>query len=573
MTTILQPARWRQQPSGPTELDRDHPIARGLVFATIGNAPGAPDLVGGARSNPLGAATVDTFRTGRGFYSPSPTGNGWSTKYDIDTFRTIDKEFTIACEFSAEFFSDSTQIVSVPYANGTYSDPKTSFCLRRLTTTTSIAVEVGLTTPAVGAQGAVFGSGLFVDTISTYVVTRNGASSSIRRNGLLLSQVSSSLTNSSIIYSTANEVTLLNRSSTSPGAGTGGGVLWAYIWNRVLSDDEQAAIYNAPYDFIKPLSTQRFYLPPIVIQDEWTADVALTLPAVTASVSAVRAIPDDSGSATLAAPKAITAATGGFTVFVPPSRDASVGAVINVPGVGVNVSVSRPLRDGDYALSLRAVSASISATANIESSSVEGSILLPTLTVAGDLTANYATTMISGDLIFPPLSILFRVSTVLPSLAGIISAFLPRIVAEVTGRPVDPINDPGVAHILAPPWRTVDFGDGTTATNWLGPLDPGELKAYTVNCSKELDAVSAQISKISMEMSGLAVLAGLKIFARTNDTRNVTIWLYVDEDDRVKSNWNPPGELHTLTCTITSSRGQVFERTIGLKIKQLGYGG
>lgn len=572
MTTILQPARWRQQPSGPTELDRDHPIARGLVFATIGNAPGAPDLVGGARSNPLGAATVDTFSTGRGFYSPSPTGNGWSTKYDTDKFRTIDKEFTIACEFSAEFFSDSTQIVSVPYANGTYSDPKTSFCLRRLTTTTGIVVEVGLTTPAVGAQNAVFGFGLFADTISTYVVTRNGASATVRRNGLLLSQVSSNLTDSSIIYSTANEVTLLNRSSTSPGAGTGGGVLWAYIWNRVLSDDEQAAIYNAPYDFIKPLSTQRFYLPPIVLQDEWAADVALTLPTVGASVSAVRAIPADSGSATLAAPKAITAATGGFTVFVPPSRDATVGAVINVPGIGANVTVSRPLRDSSYALSLPALSASFSGTTNIASSSVAGNILLPRVTVAGDLTGAYASVILSGDLEFPPLSILFKASTILPSLAGTISAFLPRIVAQITGRPVDPINDPGVAHVLAPPWRTVDFGDGTTTTNWLGPLDPFELKIYTINCGKELDGISSVISKVTLDLSSLAVLAGLKIFARTNDSRNITAWLYVDEEDRVKSNWNGRGELHTITCKITSSRGQVFERTIGLTIKKLGNG-
>lgn len=572
MTTLLQPARWRQQPSGPTELDQGHPLARGLVFASIGNAPGSPDLVGGARSQPIGSGTVDAFAKGLGFYSPSNVGNGWTTKYDIDTFRTIGSAFTLACEVSAETLSDSSQIVSVPYANGTYADPKTSFCLRRLAATTSIVVEVGLTTPAVGAQNAVFGSGLFADTISTYVVTRNGASATVRRNGLLLSQVSSTLTNSDIIYSTANEVTLLNRSSTSPGAGTGGGVLWAYIWNRVLSDDEQAAIYNAPYDFIKPLSTQRFYLPPIVLQDEWTGDVALTLPVLGASVSAEVSAPIRSGTTALTAPRPAATATGGFTPFVAPSRDASVGAVINVPGVGVNVSVSRPSRDGAYALSLPALSASFSGTTNIAFSTITGSILLPKVTAAGDLTGAYAPVALSGDLAFPPLSILFTVSTILPSLAGTISAFLPRIVAQVTGRPVDPLNDPGVAHVLAPPWRTVDFGDGTTITNWLGPLDPFELKAYTINCGKELDGVSSVISDVTLELSSLAVLAGLKIFARTNDGRNITIWLYVDEQDRVKSNWNGLGELHTITCKITSSRGQIFERIIGLTIKKLGNG-
>lgn len=571
MAILLQPARWRQQPSGPTELDQGHPLARGLVFATIGNAPGAPDLVGGARSTPIGASTVDAFANGLGFYAPSNAGNGWTTKYDTDVFQTIGTSFTIACEFVAESLLDASHIVSVPYANNSFVDPKVSFCLRRLTTTTRIIIEMGTNPP--GIQGAIFDNGVFVDTISTYVAVRNGASSSVRRNNILLPPVSSSFTASSIVgYSTANEVTLLNRSNTSPGNGTGGGILWAYIWNRALGDDEQAAIYNAPYDFIKPLSTQRFYLPPIVIQDEWAADVALTLPALSASVSAAKSIPDDSGSSSLTAPRAVAAATGGFTPFVPPSRAAAVGAIISLPGVGVNVSVSRPSRDGAYALSLPAVAASISATANIESTSIAGNVLLPKLTVAGNLAATFATTVVSGDLLFPPLSVLFRVSTVLPSLSGIISANLPRLIAQVTGRPVDPLNDPGVVHVLAPPWRTVDFGDGTTITNWLGPLDPFELKAYTIDCGKELDGISSVISSVTLDLSSLAVLAGLKIFARTNDGRNITIWLYVDEQDRVKSNWNGPGELHTITCKITSSRGQVFERIIGLTIKKLGNG-
>lgn len=571
MAILLQPARWRQQPSGPTELDRDHPLARGLVFASIGNAAGSPDLIGGARSQPLGSSTIGTFATGQGFYSPSTTGNGWSTKYDTDVFQTISTAFTIACEFKAEFLSDAAHIVSVPYANNTFADPKVSFCLRRLTTTTRITIEMGTNPP--GIQGSVFDTALFVDTLSTYVAVRNGASSSVKRNNVLLPTVSNTFTDNSIVgYSTANEVTLLNRSSTSPGNGTGGGILWAYIWNRALGDDEQAAIYNAPYDFIKPLSTQRFYLPPIVLQDEWDGDVALTLPALTASVSVGITAPSRSGTTGLTAPRPAATATGGFTPFVPPSRDAAVGAVINVPGFGVNVSVNRPSRDGAYALSLPALAASISGTTNIASSSVAGNVLLPRVTVAGDIAANYAQTVISGDLMFPPLSVMFRVSTILPSLAGTVSAFLPRLFAQVTGRPVDPLNDPGVAHVLAPPWRTVDFGDGTTITNWLGPLDPFELKAYTINCGKELDGISSVISSVTIDLSSLAILSGLKIFARTNDTRNITIWLYVDEQDRVKSNWNGPGELHTITCKITSSRGQVFERIIGLTIKKLGNG-
>lgn len=571
MATLLQPARWRQQPSGPIELDKGHPLARGLVFATIGNAPGAPDLVGGARSTPIGASTVDVFANGLGFYAPSNVGNGWTAKYDTDIFQTIGTSFTIACEFVAESFVDASHIVSVPYANNTFVDPKVSFCLRRLTTTTRIVIEIGTNPP--GLQNSIFDNGIFVDTISTYVAVRNGASSSVKRNNVLLPTVSSTFTAGGTVgYSTANEVTMLNRSSTSPGYGTGGGILWAYIWNRALEDDEQAAIYNAPYDFIKPLSTQRFYLPPIVIQDEWTGDVALTLPGLTASASVSSSAPGVSGTTGLTAPKPAAVATGGFTPFVPPSRAAAVGAIISLPGVGVGVSVNRPSRDGAYALSLPAASASISGSANIASSSITGNIALPKLAVAADIVGSYASVVVSGTLAFPPLSILFRASTILPSLSGTIAANLPRLIAQVTGRPADPLNDPGVVHVLAPPWRTVDFGDGTTITNWLGPLDPFELKAYTIDCGKELDGISSVISNVTLELSSLTILAGLKIFARTNDGRSVTIWLYVDEQDRVKSNWNGPGELHTITCKITSSRGQVFERIIGLTIKKLGNG-
>jgi hypothetical protein len=571
VTTLLQPARWRQQPSGPTELDQGHPLARGLVFATIGNVPGSPDLIGGARAQPLGTASVDAFANGLGYYSPSTAGNGWSLKYDVDTFQSITTAFTIACEFACESLADASHIVSVPYANGTFVDPKISICLRRATTTTNMMIEIGTNPP--GLQAATFSSGLFVDTISTYVAVRDGIAATIKRNNVPLARIGSGFTDTGIVgYSTASEVTLLNRSSTSPGYGVGGGILWCYIWNRALSDDEQASIYNTPYDFIRPLSTQRFYLPQIVLQDEWTGDFSLTLPTLGASVSAGSLAPGRSGATALTAPKPNVVADGGFVTFVPPARAAAVGATINIPGLGVNVSVSRPLRDGAYALSLPAVSASFSGTTNIASSSVTGSILLPGLTVAGDLTGAYAPVILSGNLAFPPLSVLFRASTILSPLDGRVSAFLPRITAQVTGRPVDPLNDPGVAHVMAPPWRTVDFGDGTATTNWLGPLDPSELKAYTIDCGKELDGISSAISSVTTDLSSLAVLAGLKIFARTNDGRNITIWLYVDEQDRAKSNWNGPGELHTTTCKITSSRGQVFERIIGLTIKKLGGG-
>lgn len=125
-----------------------------------------------------------------------------------------------------------------------------------------------------------------------------------------------------------------------------------------------------------------------------------------------------------------------------------------------------------------------------------------------------------------------------------------------------------VIHVLAPAWRTADFGNGTTSPAWTSPLDPSELLEYTVNCGTELGGVGSSIASVTVTLSGLAIVAGLRIYGQTNDATNVTIWFNVDPADRVKTNWNPPGEVHTVTVTVTAMSGQIFERTISLTIRQ-----
>jgi|SRR4051794_39572270 hypothetical protein len=125
-------------------------------------------------------------------------------------------------------------------------------------------------------------------------------------------------------------------------------------------------------------------------------------------------------------------------------------------------------------------------------------------------------------------------------------------------------------HINAPSWRTADFGDGTTRVAWTSALDPGEYKAYTIDCSRELSTGGNRIESITIALSGLAILAGLQIGDQTNDDTHITLWLMINPADRVRPNWDGEGERHTLTCTIEVTDGQRFERDVTLQIKQLG---
>lgn len=127
-----------------------------------------------------------------------------------------------------------------------------------------------------------------------------------------------------------------------------------------------------------------------------------------------------------------------------------------------------------------------------------------------------------------------------------------------------------VAHIIAPSWRTADFGDGTTPVAWTSPLDPGETKAYTIDCSRELVSTENRIETVNVVLDGLAVLAGLRIQDQSFDRSHITLWLTINPADRTRSSWDGPGETHYMTCTINITDGQRFERDIALRIRQLG---
>ncbi len=131
-------------------------------------------------------------------------------------------------------------------------------------------------------------------------------------------------------------------------------------------------------------------------------------------------------------------------------------------------------------------------------------------------------------------------------------------------------GDPGaVFHALAPPWRTANFGDGTTVVSWSSGLDPSERKIYPVNAATELNGINDTIQSVDVQLSGLAILAGLRIYGVTNDQTQISIWFEINEADRARAGWTPPGETHLVTVTVTSMGGHIFQRDISLRIVQL----
>jgi hypothetical protein len=126
-----------------------------------------------------------------------------------------------------------------------------------------------------------------------------------------------------------------------------------------------------------------------------------------------------------------------------------------------------------------------------------------------------------------------------------------------------------VPHINAPPWRTADFGTGSSRVAWPSPLDPGEVKAYTLDCSLEVGEANS-IQAFAATLSAEAAVSGLRIQAKSSDRTNVTLWLKINPPDRSSVTWSGSGKSSYLTCAVDVSDGQHFERDVTLQIRQLG---
>ena len=261
--------------------------------------------------------------------------------------------------------------------------------------------------------------------------------------------------------------------------------------------------------------------------------------------SAARTIPSLTGTSPVTLRRLAIAALG--TVGTTTARTGSGAVVLKVPTGTAGGARTIPARTGSAPLTLRSLALSALGTVGATNS----------LTSVSFVRLPAARTSTTGARTVPARSAASAVRMPMPRHAGTIFKTNPGEIETV-------------AHINAPAWRTADFGDGSSRVSWRSALDPGEKKAYTINCSTELSDQTNRIEIVKVTLSGLAILAGLRIRAMSYDRSNITLWLEIDQLDRFKSNWEGDGETHTLTCTIDVTDGQRFERDVSLQIKQLG---
>lgn len=142
----------------------------------------------------------------------------------------------------------------------------------------------------------------------------------------------------------------------------------------------------------------------------------------------------------------------------------------------------------------------------------------------------------------------------------------------------DPEGVYELVHPIAPPFRTVEAGFGADALVFQGPIDPSELKYFTVTWNTELGGTNDTIvpdtgipegQSVFLELAGPATASGVLIHAQSHDTTSVTFWLKIDPSMKNRPEWSGQGELHMITVRVITTRGQIFERQIGFRVRQL----
>ena len=122
-------------------------------------------------------------------------------------------------------------------------------------------------------------------------------------------------------------------------------------------------------------------------------------------------------------------------------------------------------------------------------------------------------------------------------------------------------------HIRAPSWRTVSAGNGTQAGTWTAPLDPNSLLDFTISWTEEMSGGADTILTAVVALSTQATAAGLRIHAESHDDDSVTVWLKVDPDFQQSNDWNPPGEVHQISCKVTTPVGRTHDRTFSFTVR------
>jgi hypothetical protein len=237
-------------------LNRSHPLAQGLMFATF---PGVlpADLVTGAKfvAEASWSHQGVSVKGERGGVSSS-TSAGWLSFIQTSLMRTIVRNCSIVVVSDPATREAWSVMLSLPYGpawsapygilhfHQNQTDTKGVFRYVKQTTLANVTATTAATGFADHAN----------DGLTTYGMERTGGNTAIfYRNGVVFGSASLA-TNADTYFGTGNyNLTLCNRSSTAAGEGYSGLVEFAGIWNRQLGARGQ----RLAHDNIRGLLTNR----------------------------------------------------------------------------------------------------------------------------------------------------------------------------------------------------------------------------------------------------------------------------------------------------------------------------
>lgn len=99
------------------------------------------------------------------------------------------------------------------------------------------------------------------------------------------------------------------------------------------------------------------------------------------------------------------------------------------------------------------------------------------------------------------------------------------------------------------------------SATWEDPLDPLEVKDYSLDASDEMAASLDAISSATWALEPAAIAAGVMIHSSSHDTDGATVWLKVAPGSETSVLWDDPGTALVVAATIVTQGGRTYHRS------------
>lgn len=222
-----------------------------LIFFASPKIGNARDLVGRGNGTLFGSAALGgNSALGNGINVPGTTSDGiwWAP---ANNFYFTGNTVTIICWVRPDTLAAWSTLISVPYRNGSWTNPFASLALQRNSTTTS--AQFAYTATGGTNRSCSSSTGFIqVENLTCYAVTRNGSAVAFYRNGVLFSTTTTASSDTSNFdWTNKQGVTVGNHSYSSVGEGLQGVHAQAEIWNVSLSAQQILWRFMHPYGVLQ----------------------------------------------------------------------------------------------------------------------------------------------------------------------------------------------------------------------------------------------------------------------------------------------------------------------------------